>query len=192
MFDYKLFAYTVWQEFLLLLKAPVLVPEMWWIITPLIIITIGMAFYFGKYIRERLGWNTALGNSFVLFFVGIDLLRKIFHYTVPGAFWNYFHNPLLAGIILIIMFEGLLLSYSAFQHALPEKIMFFLTSPLPVNVQAYVLISAVYLRFNPSIYTLCAAILMFVMLYVAIRILQEIEHIRLGYHFAGNKKRKNK
>ncbi len=170
------------DEFITLLKAPVIAPEMWWIITPLIVITLLMTFYFGKYVREKLGWNTALGNSIVLFFVGIDLLREIYNYTVPGHFLNFAINPLKTTVILAVMFEGILLTYTAFEHALPPKVMFFIASPLPVNLQAYVLTAIIYLRMKPTLYTLAAAVLLFIVLFFILRMLQEIENLQMGMH----------
>ncbi len=170
------------DEFVVLLKAPFEAPEMWWIITPLIVITLMMTFYFGKYVREKLGWNTALGNSIVLFFVGMDLLRKIYDYTNPGSFANLVLNPIKTIVILAVMLEGIMLTYTAFEHAIPKKIMFFIASPLPVNLQAYVLTALVYMGLTPTWHTLAAAILLFIVLYVIVRGLQEIEHIRLGKH----------
>jgi len=177
----------IWQrtltEFWLLLKAPLHAPEMWWIITPLIVITFVMAFYFGKYIREKLGWNTALGNSIVLLFVSIDLLRTIYQYTIPASWMNFLGHPVEVLIIAAVIIEGLLLSYTAFEHALPAKVMFFIASPLPVNVQAYVLTAVVYAKLLTTWYTLLAAILLFAVLFIVLRLLQEIEHLSFGHHF---------
>jgi hypothetical protein len=170
-------------EFFLLLKAPLIVPEMWWIITPLIIVTFVMALYFGKYIREQLGWNTALGNSIVLFFVCIDLLRTVYHYSDPPTIYQFAWNPLKTLVIIAVMFEGALLSVTAFEHALPKQVMFFIASPASVNTQAYVLAAIIYLRTVPTIYTMFAAILLFLVLFGLLRTLQEVEHIQRGYHF---------
>ena len=169
-------------EFLLLLKTPLFISEIWWIISPLIIITILMTFYFGRYVREKLGWNTALSNSIVLFFVGVDLLRTVYQYTAPPSLVNYAINPIKVIIILIVMIEGILLTYTAFTHALPAKIVFFIASPLTVNLQAYILIVAVYARLKPNIYTLFAAILLFIILLSFLRLLQELEHLLLSHH----------
>jgi hypothetical protein len=174
-------------EFFLLLKAPLYEPEMWWIVAPLIAIVLVMTFYFGKYIREQLGWNTALGNSIVLFFICMDLLRTIYHYSSPPTFYQFLWNPMKTVVVIAVMFEGILLSATAFEHALPKQIMFFIASPVSVNTQAYVLAAVVYLQLVPSIYTLLAAILLFLVLFGLLRTLQEVEHLQRGYHFQGKK-----
>jgi len=165
----------------LLVEAPILVPEMWWVVLPLIGITLVMTFYFGKYICEQLGWNSALSNSIVLLFVGLDLLRTIYHYTFPASVWNYAWHPVKLGIILFIMFEGMLLARMAFQHAVPSAFMFFIASPLSVNLQAYILTVLVYLQIEPTITVLYAALILFAVLYAALTVLKEAEHLLL-YH----------
>ena len=72
--DINSFAQAVLKETVLLIKAPATNPQMIWITVPLVITTLLMTFYFGKHIKEQLGWNTALGNSVVLFFVGLKVV----------------------------------------------------------------------------------------------------------------------
>jgi len=175
------------EELALLLQAPALVPEMFWVITPLVAVIFVMTFYFGKHIGEKLGWNTALGNSVVLFFVGIDLLRTIYHYTQPASIWNFAWHPIKITVIAIILIEAVLLSYTAFKHAIPEAVMFFIASPLSVNLQAYVLTTIVYLEIDPTIYTLVAALILFLILLIIFVVIRELEHIAYGYHFNGKK-----
>lgn len=173
--------------FITLLKAPYTVPEMIWIIVPLIITTLAMTLYFGKYRKEKLGWNTALGNSIVLLFVGIDLLRTLYHYDASPSFNQYLLHPIKTLIIAFIMIEGTVLAYVAFKHALPEKLVFFMTSPVSINLQAYVMIVIIYLRMIPTVYTLAATVLLFCALYIVLRTIQKIEYRILGYHKKGSK-----
>lgn len=180
------------QELSLLLRAPFIVPEMWWIAGPLIAVILVMTFYFGRYIQEKLGWNTALGNSVVLFFVGIDLLRTIFNYTQPPSIWNFaWHIPKVI-IIFLIMIEAVFLSYTAFKHAIPDWIMFFIASPLSVNLQAYVLATIVYLELEPTMNTLYAALLLFAILLTFFTVIREIQHVAYGYHLQDVKEKVKK
>lgn len=171
-------------EFWSLLGAPLEVPEMWWIITPLIAVILVSTFYFGKYINEKFGYDTALSNSIVLFFVCIDLLRNIYNYTEPASFENYAWSPITTALILIIILESVLLLSAAFRHSLPEKFMFFVASPVAVNVQAFVMAAVVYTKTEPTMYTLFAGLLLFVLLMISLRIIKEIEHFVFGYHTA--------
>lgn len=177
------FVRQVLFEFNSLLKAPFEVPEMWWIVAPLLVVIFVMTFYFGKYINEKLGYNTALGNSVVLFFVCVDLLRNIYNYTLPAGFENYAWYPVTTAIIFIIILESILLLSAAFKHALPEKVMYFIASPVAVNVQAYVMAAVVYTKSDPTFYTLIAGVLLFAIMIVVLRIVKEAEHLLFGYHF---------
>lgn len=177
------------NELGLLFRAPILVPEIWWIITPLIFLVFILTFYFGKYIKEELGWNTALSNSIVLVFICIDLLRTIYHYTQPASVWNFAWHPEKVAIIFFIMLEGMLLSYTAFKHALPKWVMFFIASPASVNSQAYILTTIIYLQIEPTIYTLYAALVFLAILIGTITLIREGLHIIYGYHFNGKKKK---
>jgi len=170
------------DELVLLIKAPFIVPEMWWMVVPLFAILMLMTFYFGRYIREKIGWNTALSNSVVLFFVGIDLLRTVYHYKFPPTIWNFAWHPIPVLIILLVMFEGALLSYEAFRHGLPSAVMFFMASPLSVNLQAYVLTAIVYLQIKPTIYTFYAAIILLFSMYIVLKSLQLLEHWLIHAH----------
>lgn len=165
------------HELLLLLNAPRLEPSMWWVVAPLAMVFVVMTFYFGLYKKEELGWNTALGNTIVLLFIAIDLLRTIYNYTIPPSFANFGIHFIKFVIIFIIIIEAILLFYSAFAHALPKKVMFFIASPLPVNLQAYVITSIVYLRVDPTVYTLLAAVLFFILLFVIAKVLQLLQRV---------------
>lgn len=170
------------KELWYLVRAPLIVPELWWIITPLIVTLLVMTFYFGKYHREELGWNTALTNSIVLIFVGIDLLRTVYHYSTPPSFWNLLLHPVTVVIIFFVMLEGYYLAKAAFAHAVPRKIMFLVASPLSINLQAYVLAVFVYGSTDPNVYMVLGALLLFAILFAILRTIQEIQHLYLGYH----------
>ncbi|MBI4148800.1 hypothetical protein HY490_05910 [Candidatus Woesearchaeota archaeon] len=159
-----------------LIKAPALNPEMGWIIAPLILTVVLMTFYFGKYTREELGWNTAIGNSVVLLFVAIDLLRYLFHLTSPGSILNFQDEWIKSLIALGVASEGITLLLSNFFKALPKHVSFFICSPLPVNLQAYVAIAIVYTDISFDWATLVAAIMLFLMLLIAMTLIKKVEH----------------
>lgn len=146
-----------------------------WMVIPLIIVTIVMTFYFGMYKREQLGWNTAVSNSLVLIFVSIDLLRHIFNFTMPGSVMNFAETPfktLVAGLIFI---EGIALMFINMMHFLPKRISFAISSPLPINVTAYVVMTIVYTEMVFDWITLLAAIVLFFIIYIILKLLQLLE-----------------
>ena len=104
---------TIVERFIDLLDTPAHHPEMLWIVIPLLLIIVLMTVYFAKYRDEELGWNTALGNSFILIFVSIDLFRTIF------SDGRSIGAMVLASILLI---ESVVLLFVNFTHFLPKKI----------------------------------------------------------------------
>ena len=168
----EVFIPKVWAEFLELLTAPAINPEVWWIITPLIITLVLMTFYFGRYAKEEFGYNTAVGNSVVLLFVGIDLLRYLYYSEFPPSLLAYQHRPIVTIICLLVMLEAITLLYSSFFHALPKKFTYWICSPLPVNLQAYVAIALVYSRITFDWYTLIASMVLFFLLFILLHVLQ--------------------
>ncbi len=172
----EVFVPTVWNRFLELLTAPAINPAVWWIITPLLITLILMTFYFGKYKEEELGYNTAIGNSIVLLFVGIDLLRYMFYSEFPPSLLAYQHRPFVALLCLLIIFEAIALAFSSFFHALPKKITYFICAPLPVNLQAYAIVAVVYSRITFDWFTLAGVVVLFFFLLIAMKLLQLLQH----------------
>lgn len=168
---------TLWARLIELLSAPSANPQMFWIITPLIVTLLVMTFYFGKYARDELGWNTALGNSIVLLFVSIDLMRYIFNLSSPGSVINYELHPISTIICIIVAVEAVTLMFTSFFKALPKTITFLICAPLPVNLQAYLAISIVYTKITLDWYTLLAVIVLFIILYMIIKILQLTERL---------------
>lgn len=166
---------TTWERLLELLTAPAVNPSMIWIITPLIVTLVLMTFYFGKYARDELGWNTAVGNSIVLLFVAIDLFRYVFNLSTPGSIINYELHPISTVICIIVAVEAVTLMLTSFFKALPKSVTFFLCAPLPVNLQAYIAISIVYTNITLDWFTLLAVIVLFIFLYILIKILQFLE-----------------
>lgn len=185
--SFEAFVFAASDQFRFLLAAPAREPELLWITVPLALITLLMTFYFGRYVREKMGWNTALGNSVALIFVGIDLLRRLYHSGEPASFSQLWAHPILALIVVAVMLEGVLLASAAFKHALPEKLLYFFTAPLPVNLQAYVMAVIVYTGAAPSLALLVAAVVLFAALLLALRGVQEVEHLAYGRHAAGRK-----
>lgn len=157
-----------------LLWVPFVMPEIWWVITPLLVLMVITTLYFAEHPWEKIGWNTALTNSTVLVFIGIDLLRHIYHYIIPPTLLFFLQYPYRSVIVLIVMLEGVLLSMTAFRHAISERWMFFIASPLIVNTQALVVVILVYSRVRLTLYTLLAMVVVFFVIYAAFLLLRII------------------
>jgi hypothetical protein len=180
------FAYTkdillpaIYKKFTELVTAPLRFPDMIWIVTPLIITLLLMEFYFGRYSKEELGWNTAVGNSLVLIFVAIDLLRRI--YGERGFSLIIFQTMEIKSFIaIIIAIEGFWIMFVDFFHILPKRFAFKLSSSLPINLTAYLAIVFVYsdvlkpnTQFNYLV-TFIAAIALFISMIIFFAIVKAI------------------
>lgn len=183
---------TLWERLSIIVGAPARYPEMIWILTPMIFTLLLMTFYFGRYRREELGWNTAVGNSLVLIFVSIDLYQRIYPDFNPLRAFLVFWRTLFAGglgaegilpgiVAGAIFMYAIVLLTADFFHWIPKKIAFFISSGLPINVLAYFGIIFVYSRtaghniLPLDGYSLCAFILLFTALYIFLKFLQLIE-----------------
>ncbi|MBD3259331.1 hypothetical protein GF371_01735 [Candidatus Woesearchaeota archaeon] len=162
-----------------LITAPKTYPEMIWMVIPLVIVTFVMTFYFGMYKKEQLGWNTAVGNSLVLIFVSIDLLRHIFNLTLPGSVLNFGEVPFKTVVACLIFVEGIALMFINMMHFLPKRISFAISAPLPINITAYIVMTIVYTEMVFDWITLLAAVIFFVILYLILKMVQTGERILL-------------
>jgi len=104
---------------------------------PVIINIIIMEFYFGRHATEELGWNTAFGNSIVLLFVSVDLLRYLFNHHL--LYLNF--KVVLVGAII---FVGVIMTLLDYFHGLPKQLAFALSSKLPINFLALMGILLIY------------------------------------------------
>jgi len=164
------------------LKDLVLAPsnnhEMIWMVIPLLIALFLMEFYFGRYKKEELGWNTALGNSLVLIFISIDLARYMYNQYGKEMF-IFIAGPqdqLKVLLIALVFIEGMILLFYDFFHFLPKKIAFFFGSSLPVHLQAYLSLAIIYSSDIPfDLITLAAAILLFFALLLFFSLVHSLE-----------------
>ena len=176
---------NVLARLLELLTAPVQNPDMIWMVTPLVVTVLLMTFYFGKYGTEDIGWNTAVGNSLVLLFVSVDLLRQIYNglgnSVVGASIMNYEMYPIKTALSLVILFIALILLFLNFLHAIPKGISFFLSSPLPINLTAYVAMAIVYTNVLFDGTTVIAGLVLFFILLGIIQLLKFIERLVLEW-----------
>lgn len=171
---------NVFQRFTELITAPYHYKEMLWITLPLVIALLLMELYFGRYAKEELGWNTAVGNSLVLIFVTIDLIRHLTSITTDPSFMNVvFGNFDKIILIAIVAFSSLWLLTAEFFHFIPKKLAFLISSSLPVNITAYIIIIAVYTAIPLDLTTLIAAIMLFIALMLVFKIIHFFEPISM-------------
>lgn len=120
--------------FLKLLYAPLLYPEMLWILIPLIIAIILTETYFRKYPREGLGHHSSLENSVFMIFV----LFNLAYYLV--------NNPSAIKTYVVALFGIYAVTVIAldFYHKLPTKTFMKLSSKFIIGFKTYIFIVLVY------------------------------------------------
>lgn len=151
-----------------IIKAPFLQPEMLWIIVPVVASMLFMAYYFGKYKKEELGWNTAFGNTIVLLFACVDLFRHLYGNGLLG-----FNVQTM--LVTAVLLEGLVLMLLNFLHALPKAFAFGISSGVTVNIIVLSLIILIYsgLPLNPI--TALAIVAIAVVLVIIMRLIQLLQ-----------------
>lgn len=112
-----------------------------------------MELYFDRYKREELGWNTAFGNSLVLIFVSLDIIKYLY---VHGMLeYVMMENALAIAVIML----GLALTVMSFFHVLPKEVAFGLSSRLPINIIAYLTVVVIYAGIPINVTTGVAAVI---------------------------------
>lgn len=170
---------SVIERFLELISAPYFHKEMLWIVLPLVIGLIIMQVYFGRYKKEELGWNTAVGNSLALIFVSVDLVRQIFTNstgTVAEIFLGEFGRVM---VVIILAFVSMWLLFGEFFHFLPKKFAFIISSSIPTSLAAYIAITLIYTNTPTDFTTFIAALLLLVVLVAVFKIIHFLEPISL-------------
>ncbi len=165
----EVYAEQLINRFLDIVLAPYNHPEMLWIAIPLLITIFLMEFYFGKYKKEELGWNTAYGNAIVLIFVAVDLVRHVYNL---GDLFSFHFKTLIIGLLII---DGVILVLIDFYHLLPKTFAFGLSSKLPINFLAYCAIIFVYTNISPTIITLAALLLFLIAIFTIMKIIDLME-----------------
>jgi len=167
---------AVLHRFIELVQAPITEPKMLWMATPLIIATLFMTLYFGKYRKEELGWNTAFGNTMVFLFVSLNIIQAMYYdANGVGSLNNLFANPFHLTMTIVLIAIAVFLMLVTYYHLLPKRVAFFLFAAPPINVTVYVLMTMVYTEVPADYITLGAAVLLFLVISIFLKILQALE-----------------
>jgi len=141
----RYFDFTIIPRLIDIVTAPVQNLDMIWIIVPLVGALVLMQLYFGRNPTEKLGWNTAFGNSIALLFVCVNLLNHLYNTFGWSAFQFEWASPNLKTIIALgVGAIGILGMFLDLLHWWPERLAFFIGSSIPINLIAYMAIVLVY------------------------------------------------
>lgn len=143
----------IYERLVELIFAPINYRDMMWILFPLVLTLILMELYFDRYKREELGWNTAFGNSLVLIFVSLDIIKYLYVHNMLE--YVMLENALAIAVIML----GLALTVMSFFHVLPKEVAFGLSSRLPINIIAYLTVVVIYAGIPIDVITGVAAVI---------------------------------
>ena len=151
-----------------IIKAPLNKPDMLWIVSPVLISTFLMTYYFGKYKKEELGWNTAFGNSIVLLFSCLDLFRFLYNHHLLKL-------NVETVLVTAVLLEGIILTLLNFLHALPKSFAFSVSSGMTINIIVVSLIILIYSRLPLDYVTALAVIIISAVIILVLKFIQLLE-----------------
>lgn len=169
------YASNVWQRFLEIVYSPFNFANMLWILVPMLAILLLIEFYFGVYVEEDLGWNTAFANTLVLLFVGLDLGRHLYESGL------LFLDKTKTVIVIAVLIESILLAFLDFFHLFPERLAFKMSSHLPINFVAISAIILVYTNIKADFITISAIVLLAIFMALIIGLIHSLEP-KVGKH----------
>ncbi|MGB9707867.1 MAG: hypothetical protein ACPLXC_00870 [Candidatus Pacearchaeota archaeon] len=163
-----------------ILKQPALNKDMLWILLPSIVTLFLMELYFGRYKEEELGWNSAVSNALVLFFVGMNLASWLYSHQLLIGFFSVeetiFMNALIKTLIAIfVLVESALLLFLNFFHLVKKKFAFGISSTLIINFIGVISIILVYSEVPLDALTFPAVLMTFIALVIFFRFIKLLE-----------------
>lgn len=178
--EFLLAANLIYERILEILRQPYSNKEMLWILIPMLISLFIIELYFGRYTKEELGWNSAVSNSLVLFFVGLNLASWLYSNKMLVGFTEIEISVLdiavkktfIAGLIIA---ESILLLILNFFHLIIKRFAFGISSSLIINFVGVISIILVYSEVPIDIITLPAVLVMFICLVIFFWIIRLIE-----------------
>lgn len=145
------------------LNNPSLIPSL----IPVLVGLLVLELYFGRYTREELGWNTAVGNATMLVTTSLTLIYE------EGLLYDIRSS---GGIVAFtILGVGLLILMLNFYHIWPKRLAFNISSAFVVYVLVYLTMALTYGDILIDANTLAAGALVFFSLFWSFKIIQSIE-----------------
>ncbi|MBI2134557.1 hypothetical protein HYU09_01070 [Candidatus Woesearchaeota archaeon] len=139
-------------------------PSIWWLLAPILLFWLIIEVYFGRYKKEKLGWNTALGNGLSMFWIVVISLKSLFDEAL-----GLFSIDKLIFVVFIAIYS-IFIIFVSFTHKLKENIFFLVSSPTVI----YYLSAIAILWINDLLAITLWVIIDLVILYIIISVLEAI------------------
>ena len=155
------------NRFFELAMGPINNKEMLWVLIPLLINLFFIEIYSARYKSEKIGWVGAFGNSIILLFVAMDLLRHLYNRGDLVI-------SLQISLIFALFFIAVLMAILDFFHSLPKELAYVISSESTVHFLAAILILIIYTNSPIDIYTILSIFILILIYYMVITILNWI------------------
>jgi len=176
----KLVALLIYERAMEIVRQPVLNKEMLWILLPMLVSLFLIELYFGRYTEEELGWNSAVSNSLVLLFVGLNLASWLYSRKMLVGFTQV--SPAIMNVAIkktviaaVILFESVLLLILNFFHLVNKKFAFGISSSLLINFIGAISIILVYSDVPLDLVTIPAVLVLFICLMIFLWLVRLVE-----------------
>jgi len=178
--DFTVALVLIWDRAVEIVKQPIINKEMLWILLPLVAALFLMEIYFGRYKREELGWNSAVSNSVILFFVGMNLLSFLYNKNLLLGLTDI--NPIFMGVAIkktfiavIILLESIFLIILNFFHLVSKRFAYGISSSLIMNYLGVVSIILIYSDILLDFISISAILFIFIITAVFFSLIRLLE-----------------
>lgn len=145
------------QGILAVIKSPFLDLTALWVLGPILLLWVVLVVYFDKYKKEKLGWNTALGNGISMFWISVMLMRHVFEQGLDQSFAAL--KIISLGLVIIY---ALFISIISFKHSLSSNTVFLLASPTPIYFFSAAAVVVAYDALTLNLYTIIGLVIVFI------------------------------
>ncbi len=150
------------------------IPDLTWIVIPLIATIIVMQIYFTRYKLEKAGWNTVTANSLVLIFLSMDLFRQLSNKGLLRLDFVPSYEFSSTALVFCVLALGVLLFLLNFFHFWPEILAFKFASHLNINLFAYLMLVVVYASLPLDGITLVSGIIFLILMNLIFFLLKKL------------------
>ena len=150
-----------------ILSAPLRDLSILWLLAPVVLFWFILEVYFGRYKKESLGWNTALGNGLNLFWIVVISFRALFMDT------DLFSIDKLIFVIFITLYSAFIILIS-FTHKVREKIFFLFASPTIVYYLSGIAILWIHDLINIQLWVIIDLIVLYMVILILETILKKL------------------
>ncbi len=162
----------IWADLLAgfneIFSAPFKDLSIFWLLAPIILFWFILEIYFGRYKKENLGWNSALGYGLSMFWIVVISLRTMFENN-----FDLFSIDKLLFVIFVALYS-IFIIFVSFTHRMQTKIFFLFTSPTLVYFLFGIALLVVNDLLNLSFWVTIALIIFYMLILVFETILKKI------------------